>query len=77
MYNLTLDADNVYYANCILVENCADALALTWAAPVRLQDGFRWPGGGSSQRALSDFDPLADSRTRVGKGDFDPLDTRR
>ena len=34
VYNLTLDADNVYYANGILVENCADALALTFAAPV-------------------------------------------
>ncbi len=32
VYNLTLDKDNVYYANGILVENCADALALTFIA---------------------------------------------
>ena len=31
VYNLTLDEDNVYYANGLLVENCADALALTFA----------------------------------------------
>lgn len=34
VYNLTLDRDNVYYANGILVENCADALALTFAEHV-------------------------------------------
>lgn len=33
VYNLTLDADNAYYANGILVANCADALALTFALP--------------------------------------------
>ena len=31
VYNLTLNKDNVYYANGILVENCADALALTYS----------------------------------------------
>ena len=31
VYNLTLDKDNVYYANGILVENCGDAVALTFA----------------------------------------------
>ena len=31
--NLTLDHDNAYYANGILVDNCADALALTFALP--------------------------------------------
>jgi hypothetical protein len=30
VYNLTLDRDNVYYANGILVENCADALSFTF-----------------------------------------------
>jgi len=29
VYNLTLEADNVYYANGVLVKNCGDALALT------------------------------------------------
>jgi len=38
VFNLTLDRDNVYYANGILVENCADAVCLTFAyvAPPRL-----------------------------------------
>jgi len=31
VYNLTLDFDNVYYANGILVANCADSLILTFA----------------------------------------------
>ncbi len=31
VYNLTLDTDNVYYANGVLVANCADALVLTFA----------------------------------------------
>lgn len=34
VYNLTLDDVNAYYANGVLVDNCADALALTFAAPV-------------------------------------------
>jgi phage terminase large subunit len=34
VFNLTLDEDNAYYANGILVRNCADALALTFAFPV-------------------------------------------
>jgi hypothetical protein len=41
VYNLTLDGDNVYYANGILVSNCADALAMTFAygaAPRRVED---------------------------------------
>ena len=29
-YNLTLDLDNVYYANGILVANCADAFCMTF-----------------------------------------------
>jgi hypothetical protein len=33
-YNLTLLNDNAYYANGILVENCADALAVTFAYPI-------------------------------------------
>ena len=38
VYNLTLDADNVYYANGILVANCADALALTFSSTVVARD---------------------------------------
>jgi len=34
VYNLTLDFENVYYANGILVQNCADALSLTFAENV-------------------------------------------
>lgn len=30
-YNLTLDRDNVYYANGVLVDNCADAFLLTFS----------------------------------------------
>ena len=33
VYNLTLDRDNVYYANGVLVNNCADALMLTFTTP--------------------------------------------
>lgn len=35
VYNLTLDGDNVYYANGVLVANCADALSMTYYATVR------------------------------------------
>ena len=38
VYNLTLERHNAYYANGILVFNCADALALTFAAPVMPSD---------------------------------------
>jgi hypothetical protein len=34
-YNLTLEKHNVYYANNILVENCADALLLCFYKPKR------------------------------------------
>jgi hypothetical protein len=53
-YNLTLAEHNAYYANGILVFNCGDALALTFAAFVppqaataakELERGF---GGGGS-----------------------------
>jgi len=30
VYNLTLDKDNIYYANGILVENCADAMVMAF-----------------------------------------------
>lgn len=35
VYNLTLDGDNIYYANGILVANCADALATTLSVPLK------------------------------------------
>ena len=41
VYNLTLDEDNVYYANGVLVENCADALLLTLAEEVPARDVFK------------------------------------
>ena len=31
VYNLTLDFDNVYYANNVLVENCGDAVTMCWS----------------------------------------------
>jgi hypothetical protein len=34
VFNLTLDDDNAYYANGVLVRNCADALAITFGQPV-------------------------------------------
>lgn len=32
VYNLTLDEDNIYYANGVLVANCADSFVLTFAS---------------------------------------------
>jgi hypothetical protein len=34
VFNLTLDKHNAYYANGVLVFNCADAIAVTFAFPV-------------------------------------------
>jgi len=43
VYNLTLEADNVYYANGILVKNCGDALALTLSRPTEGENlGLTW-----------------------------------
>ena len=70
VYNLTLDRDNVYYANGILVANCADALALTFAIPDQ-------PAGFTMEEALSS------NRLIPGYGggnivrDYDPFDPRR
>lgn len=47
VYNLTLDRDNVYYANGVLVANCGDALALTFAEPV--SPGQRFQGAAMTQ----------------------------
>jgi hypothetical protein len=60
VYNLTLDADNVYYANGVLVANCADALALTFALPEALsqvQSEIHQP-----TKLLADYDPFDDKR---------------
>jgi hypothetical protein len=56
VYNLTLDGDNVYYANGVLVANCADALSLTFAVPVAPKSmprapQFRMPTGKDSWMA--------------------------
>jgi hypothetical protein len=50
VYNLTLDGDNVYYANGVLVANCGDALSLTFAVRVAPKSmpkapAFRVPQG--------------------------------
>ena len=36
VFNLTLDDDNVYYANGVLVRNCADAFLMTFAGPMQM-----------------------------------------
>ncbi len=58
VFNLTLDEDNVYYANGLLVRNCSDALALTFAAEVapRMQ-GLRIP---MRQHAVEQYDPFSE-----------------
>lgn len=67
VYNLTLDRDNVYYANGILVANCADALALTFALPElpRKQKEFHrsvtpseMPETRASEKFHGDYDPM-------------------
>ena len=49
VYNLTLDFDNVYYANGILVANCADSLILTFAGDAAT--AIYGSGGGSKSWA--------------------------
>ena len=51
VYNLTLEKHNAYYANGVLVFNCADSLALTFAFPVR-------PAEPNQHRARTDYDVL-------------------
>ena len=65
VYNLTLDRDNVYYANGILVSNCADALALTFALPELPRKPREFytetnplPLPGGSQKFQGDYDPF-------------------
>jgi hypothetical protein len=60
VYNLTLDLDNVYYANGLLVSNCADALALSFALPDRpAQTGFEWLTE-RKNKALSEYNPYSE-----------------
>lgn len=49
VYNLTLDRDNVYYANGILVSNCADAVSVTFAFPVAHREQDRKRDSGRSR----------------------------
>jgi len=64
-YNLTLDKENVYYANGVLVANCADALACTFAMP--------------DMPASDPLTKLAHSirESNERKGDWDPFDDKR
>lgn len=64
VYNLTLDDDNVYYANGILVFNCADALALSFAHPDQ-------PASDSIQAVIRR------SKQESENGDWDPFDSSR
>lgn len=61
VYNLTLESENVYYANGILVDNCADALALTFALPDRAK-GFSHPLIKNKNSMLSEYDPFDEKR---------------
>ena len=57
--NLTLETENVFYANGVLVENCADALALTFASPVRaktLRDVVRHYGVAEAYDPIKAFE---------------------
>ena len=57
VYNLTLDRDNVYYANGVLVENCADALALTYCTYDPID--FSQKGEYKTQQEEQSFDKYA------------------
>ncbi len=59
VYNLTLNADNAYYANGILVANCADALALTFSLPDMPSSNIG-EGHQDMGKVKSDWDPYAD-----------------
>ena len=81
VYNLTLESENVYYANGVLVANCSDALALAVAGirpPQRFDFsgatgsrsmGGRSEGSGRQERMRSQEDPLRG--LRLGDGDMD------
>lgn len=56
VFNLTLEKDNVYFANGILVENCADALAFTFAYPVQKASGPDGAGGVQPAKYRTDND---------------------
>ena len=65
VYNLTLDRDNAYYANDILVFNC-----LTFSHPVSPKQ--RIASGRNLHRA--EWDPFAEVNRRPGgSGDYDPF----
>jgi phage terminase large subunit len=60
VYNLTLESHNIYYANKILVSNCADALALTFATPDQVSNPLYDKSGLGQGKLLHEYDPLAD-----------------
>jgi hypothetical protein len=57
VYNLTLDKHNVYYANGILVANCADSLALTFTIPERPSNLYHSLTGQSNNVGKLKTDP--------------------
>jgi hypothetical protein len=45
VYDITLDKDNVYYANRVLVFNCGDAVVMSWSGGNKLENMVKgqWP----------------------------------
>jgi hypothetical protein len=70
VYNLTLDGDNVYYANGVLVANCADSLSLTFYATVRPKRGVGLNGHQQQYAtpAASPFAPRGGPRQQFAGG---------
>lgn len=63
VYNLTLESENVYYANGVLVENCADALCLTFAEPAAEVSAKVLEARAKMQRKSRDADPFRGLRS--------------
>ena len=56
VFNLTLETENVYYANGILVSNCADALCLTFAN-LDIPSAHAHGIFGASKQGTYDYEP--------------------
>ena len=56
-YNLTVDVDNVYYANGVLVSNCADAISLSFFQQVQSTDWDEDNGGFYKYKGPAFADP--------------------